>query len=311
MYNLRSVCSFGLALAVLGVASPALAKLSIVSTTEDPAALARAIGGERVEVIALAKGFQDPHFLEAKPSYMVRLHQADLVLAVGLDLEAGYLGAILAGAHNDRIAPGQKGFLDLGTVIVPLEVLGEADRSQGDVHPNGNPHYWLDPENGRLMARAIAARLTELDSVGQSVYAANLATFEKALTAKETEWQQRLAVLSGQAIVTFHRSWSYFAKRYNLNVVDFIEPKPGIPPTPAHTLEVIKTIRERGVKIILLETFYDRRVADFIAQKTGARVVAAANSVAGDDKVVTYFDLFDHIVAGLAPATASSPSNGR
>ena len=200
--------------------------------------------------------------------------------------------------------PGQAGFLDLGSSIQPLEVVSVADRSQGDIHPSGNPHYWVDPENGRLMARAIASRLSAIDADGKSVYSANLAAFEKKLSEREVEWQKRMAPLSGQAIVTFHRSWPYFAKRYNLTVADYIEPKPGIPPTPAHTLEVIQTIQTRAIKIILMESFYDRRVADFVAAKTGAKVVAIANSVGGDDGVDTYIDLLDHITTALAKAFA-------
>jgi len=294
----------GFAATALSLPGPAAAKISIVTTTQDPAALARAVGGDRVDVLALAKGFQDPHFLEAKPSYMVKLNHADLVIVVGLELEAGYLGAILAGGHNERVMPGQAGFLDLGSSIQPLEVVSVADRSQGDIHPSGNPHYWVDPENGRLMARAIASRLSAIDADGKSVYSANLAAFEKKLSEREVEWQKRMAPLSGQAIVTFHRSWPYFAKRYNLTVADYIEPKPGIPPTPAHTLEVIQTIQTRAIKIILMESFYDRRVADFVAAKTGAKVVAIANSVGGDDGVDTYIDLLDHITTALAKAFA-------
>jgi zinc/manganese transport system substrate-binding protein len=280
----------------------AFGRVNVVTTTQDPAAIAHAIGGDRVDVTALAKGYQDPHFLEAKPSFMVKLNRADLVIVVGLDLEAGYLSALLAGGRNDSLMPGQKGFLDLSTSVRPLEVAGSADRAQGDIHPNGNPHYWLDPDNGRSMARAIAARLAEIDPAGKAAYAAGLASFEHALDERENAWTKRMAPLSGQPIVTYHRSWSYFAKRYNLTVADFIEPKPGIPATPAHTLEVIKTIDSRHIKLILMESFYDRRVADFIAEKTGARVSAVPNSVGGEEGVNTYFDLLDHITADLAKA---------
>jgi zinc/manganese transport system substrate-binding protein len=294
--------ALGLALATVVAARPAAAKLVVVTTTQDPAALTRAVGGDRVDVTALAKGYQDPHFLEAKPSFMVKLNRADLVVIIGLDLEAGYLSALLAGARNDHIMPGQKGFLDLGTVIQPMEVVPLADRGQGDIHPNGNPHYWLDPENGRLMARAIAARLGELDPDGKADYAKNLAGFEKKLDEKEKDWSARMQPLSGQPVITYHRSWSYFARRYNLSVIDFIEPKPGIPPTPAHTLEVIRTVQSKGLKLILMENFYDRRVPDFIAEKTSAHVVVVPNSVGGEDGVDTYFDLLDRITGELAKA---------
>jgi zinc/manganese transport system substrate-binding protein len=277
----------------------AAARVTVVTTTQDPAALTRAVGGDRVEVTALAKGYQDPHFLEAKPSYMVLLHQADLVEVIGLDLEVGYIGALLSGAHNETIMPGKPGYLDLSQAIKPLEVVSAVDRAQGDIHPNGNPHYWLDPENGRLMARAIAARLTAIDPAGGAAYAANLAMFESALGSKEADWEKRLASLRGSPIITYHRSWSYFAARYGLLVIDFVEPKPGVPPAPMHTLELIKLIEDRQVKLILMEGFYDKRVPELLAQKTSARMVAVPNSVGGEDGVHTYIDLLEIIVATI------------
>ncbi|MBI5507777.1 MAG: zinc ABC transporter substrate-binding protein [Deltaproteobacteria bacterium] len=302
---MRSSFFVSIVLAVVSVVAPAAAKLSVVTTTQDPAAITRSIGGDRVTVTALAKGYQDPHFLDAKPSYMLLLHNADLVEVIGLDLEIGYIGPIVAGARNDKIQPGQPGFLDLSQFIQPLEVVAVADRSQGDIHPNGNPHYWLDPENGRAMARGIAARLAALDPGGQALYAANLAAFEQTLTAKEAEWQARMAPLAGKPIITFHRSWTYFTARYHLEVAGFVEPKPGIPPAPMHTLGLIKLVRARGIKILLVESFYDRSAPAIIAEKSGARLVAVASSVGGDAGVDTYFDLFDRITAELERALRS------
>ncbi len=293
-----------LALAVLlwVVPGAALAEISVVTTTQDPAAITRAIGGGRVQVQALAKGYQDPHFLDAKPSYMVQLNRADLVIIIGLDLEVGYIGSLISGARNEKIRPGQSGFLDLSQAVKPVEVAAAADRGQGDIHPNGNPHYWLDPENGRLMARAIAARLSEIDPAGKAEYQKNLAAFERELTAKEAVWQGRMQKLNGKPVVTFHRSWSYFAARYGLRVLDYVEPKPGIPPTPAHTLEVIKRMQESGVKVLLVESYYDRRVPELMAEKTGAKVVHVCISVGGDEGVNTYFDLFDRITGEIDEA---------
>src|SRR4051812_25942961 len=174
-------------------AAPARAKLNVVTTTQDPAAIIRAIGGDRVNVKALCKGYQDPHFLDAKPTFMVDLNRADLFEVIGLDLEIGYSPSLIAGAHNEKIAVGQPGYLDLSQGITPLELVPIADRAQGDIHPNGNPHYWLDPENGRLMARSIAARLSQIDPEGKATYDANLAAFEKQLTAKESEWSAKMA----------------------------------------------------------------------------------------------------------------------
>jgi zinc/manganese transport system substrate-binding protein len=278
-------------------ATPAFAKINVVTTTQDPAAITRAIGGDRVNVTALCKGFQDPHFLDAKPSFMVDINRAQLVEEIGLELEIGYLPSLVAGARNEKVAPGKPGFLDLSQFVKPMDVVALADRGQGDVHPNGNPHYWLDPENGRLLARGIAARLTELDPAGKDAFAANLATFEKTLDAKEADWAKRMAPFKGEKIVTYHKSWNYFGERYGMNIAGQVEPKPGIPPTPAHTLELIKLMKEQNVKVILMENFYDRRAPDVIANATGAKVVYVPNSVGGDDAVKTYFDLFDKIVS--------------
>ena len=289
-------------LALLLLASPALARLNVVTTTQDPAALVRAIGGDRVSVKALAKGYQDPHFVDAKPTYMVDLNRADLFIVIGLDLEIGYAASLITGSHNDKIGFGQSGYLDLSQFIAPLEVVPAADRGQGDIHPAGNPHYWLDPENGRLMARGIAQRMSELDPEGKATYAANLATFEKTLTVKEAEWAKKLARLSGQPIITYHRSWTYFARRYHLEVVDFVEPKPGIPATPGHTLELIKLVQSKGVKLILMEVFYDKRYPELIASKSSAKLAAVPNSVGGIESVTNYFELFDAIVATVTTA---------
>lgn len=287
------VCSLALALPW-----PVLARINVVSTTQDPAALATAIGGDRVSLTVLCKGYQDPHFLDAKPSFMVALNRADLLLSIGLELEVGYLPTLINGARNPKIGVGQPGNLDLSKFIVPLEA-GNSDRSLGDVHPGGNPHYWLDPENARLMARAIAARLTALDPAGKSVFDTNLAAFEKTLTEKQVEWSRRLAPLSGKPILTFHRSWSYLAARFKLNVAGYVEPKPGIPPSPSHTLELIRQVPAQGIRVILMENFYDKRAPELIASKTGAKLVMVPSSVGGEDSIQTYIQLIDAIVSAL------------
>ncbi|HVE82748.1 MAG TPA: metal ABC transporter substrate-binding protein [Myxococcales bacterium] len=294
-----------LAVAAWLAAAPALAKLNVVTTTQDPAAITRAVGGDRVNVKALCKGLQDPHFLDAKPTFMVDLNRADLFEVIGLDLEVGYAPALIAGAHTEKIGVGQPGYLDLSQAITPLEVVPIADRGQGDIHPNGNPHYWLDPENGRLMARAIAARLSQLDPDGKKTYEANLAAFEKSLTAKEAEWAAKMAPLAGKSIITYHRSWTYFISRYKLQVADFVEPKPGIPPVPAHTLDLMKLVQSKGIKLILMEGFYDRRFPELIASKTQAKLVVVPNSVGGVEQAKTYFDLFDVIIDAISAAARS------
>lgn len=296
-------------LLVLGALAPFSAQaktLRVITTTQDPGAITKAIGGDRVSVTTLCKGYQDPHFLDAKPSFMLDMNKADLLEVIGLGLEIGYIPSLITGARNEKINPGQPGYLDLSAGISPLEVIPVADRSQGDIHPDGNPHYWTDPENGRIMAREIEARLVQLDPDGKALYEKNLADFEKQLDAKEADWAKRLAPLKGANIVTYHKSWSYFAKRYGLDVAGFVEPKPGIPPTPAHTLEVIKLIQDKNVKVILMESFYDRHVPDLIASHTTAKVASVPNSVGGEDGVNDYFALFEKIIGGIEKANGGA-----
>jgi len=294
-----------LVLAAAMLPATASARLRVVTTTQDPGSIVKAIGGDRVAVTTLCKGFQDPHFLDAKPSYMLELNEADLLVVIGLGLEIGSVPTLTTGARNDKVLPGKAGFLDLSTGITPLEVLPIADRSQGDIHPNGNPHYWSDPENGRIMAREIGARLDQLDPDGKATYDANLAAWEKQLDAKEALWAAQMAPLKGAKIVTYHESWPYFARRYDLEIVDQVEPKPGIPPTPAHTLDLIRLMQDQKVKIILMESFYDAKVAQLIADKTGARLLVVPGSVHGDPGVPDYFALIDEIVAELSKTAKS------
>lgn len=293
--------ALALALTTPGVASAK--KINIVTTTPDPGSITEAIGGNRVRVTSLAKGYQDPHFLEAKPSYMLALNKADLVMYIGLDLEIAYLPSLLQGARNAKIQTGKPGNLNLSSAITPLGGTGGVvDRSRGDLHPKGNPHYWLDPENARAMAKAIAARLIEIDPDGKQTYEANLAEFEKKLDAREDVWKERMAPLANMPIITYHTSWDYFVRRYQIDVVGHVEPKPGVPPSPAHTLELIKTARAKNASVILMEVFYDERVPDLVASKSNARVVSVANSVGGDDESGDYFALMDHITRSLIDA---------
>jgi len=298
----RTFVLFSCLLFLLNLPVAAAKKLNVVTTIEDAAAITRAIGGERVKVTALAKGYQDPHYIDAKPSYMLLLNRAVLVEIVGLDLEIGYLPGLLEGARNARIQVGQTGHLDLSGVITPLGTKGVADRARGDIHPSGNPHYWLDPENGRLMARAIADRLTLLDPEGQALFRTNLSHFEKTLDEKMVEWSDRSSSFASSPIITYHSSWDYFAARFHLQVVGHVEAKPGVPPSPSHTVELIRLAQSKQVPVILMESFYDQRIPQLIASKTGAKVVAVPNSVGGEKSVVTYFDLFDTIIGALETA---------
>ena len=300
----RAVPSLLLALlALLALPGAAEAKLRVVTSLQDFSSLAAALGGDRVETFPLAKGYQDPHFVDPKPSFVLQLSRADLLIVAGLDLEAGYLPPLLEQSRNRDVQPGAKGYLDASA---GCEILGrpqgQVTRALGDVHPYGNPHYWTDPENGRRIARAIAARLSALDPAGRGAYERNLAAFEARLTRKQQEWRARMAPHQGLPVVTYHDSWPNFARRFGLRVVGHVEPKPGIPPTPSHTLEIINRIRDQKIRVILIEPYVDRKTPEYIASKTGAKVVTLYPSVGGTPAITDYFAIFDTNLGAILAA---------
>jgi zinc/manganese transport system substrate-binding protein len=291
---------------VASLSQPAAAdaKLRVVATLQDFASITQAIGGDRVETYALAKGYQDPHFVDAKPSFVLQLSRADLLIAAGLELEIGYLPPLVDQSRNARIRAGNPGYLDASSGCEILQRPTTAvTRAMGDVHPYGNPHYWTDPENGRRVAHAISARLAQLDPAGAATFGRNLADFERRLDTKLEEWRAKVAPYAGTRIVTFHDSWPNFARRFGLEVIGHVEPKPGIPPTPSHTLEIINLIQREKVPVILVEPYVDTKTPDYIAHQTGARVVVLYPSVGGRPEITDYFALFDFdldaLVAGL------------
>src|ERR1700693_672140 len=299
---------FTMALAAIFLAAPLWAKVHVVSSLQDFASIADSIGGDRVETYALARGYQDPHFVEAKPSFIVRLSRADLLIAAGLELEIGYLPPLIDQSRNARIHPGNPGYLDASTGCDILQrPTGQVTRAMGDVHPYGNPHYWTDPDNGRIIARSIAARLTELDPQGKATFDANLAAFEAKLAIEEKEWDATMAPYAGTRIVTFHDSWPNFAKHFKLEVAGHVEPKPGIPPSPSHTLEIINLITAQKIPIILVEPYFDTKTPNFIASKTGATVVTFYPSVGGKPEIKDYFSLFDYDHDAFVNAPSANP----
>lgn len=299
----RLVCFCALVLFALMLPSRALAKVQVVTTLQDFASIADAIGGNRVETFSLAKGYQDPHFVDAKPSFILKLSRADVLIVAGLELEIGYLPPLLDQSRNAKIHPGNPGYLDAS---VGCDIVGrptqQVTRAMGDVHPYGNPHYWTDPSNGRVIARSIAARLSQIDPGGQATYSKNLSDFEAKLSAKEKEWDGKMAPFAGAKIVTFHDSWPNFAKHFKLQIADHVEPKPGIPPSPTHTLELINLINAQKIPVILVEPYFDLKTPNAISSKTGAVVLVFYPSVGGTPDIKDYFSLFDHNVDALANA---------
>ncbi|HZE79476.1 MAG TPA: metal ABC transporter substrate-binding protein, partial [Candidatus Polarisedimenticolia bacterium] len=233
-------------------------KLKVITTLTDLAALTQEVGGDKVDVEALAKGYQDSHFVEPKPSFLLKLRNTDLLILVGLELEIGWLPPLITQSGNGKIQPGGQGYLDASQFAEILEIpQGNVTRAEGDVHPMGNPHYWLDPDNGRRIAKGIAAKLSAMDPGDQAYFQQREQDFEKRLAEADKKWMAQMAPYRGRKVVTYHRSWPNFAKHFGLDVIGYIEPRPGIPPTPSHTIELVGLMKREGVKIELIEPYFD------------------------------------------------------
>jgi zinc/manganese transport system substrate-binding protein len=283
-------------------------KLNVVASTTDLASLAQEVGGDRITVDSIAKGYQDPHFVEAKPSFLLKLRHADLLVVVGLQLEIAWLPPLITQCGNPRIQVGASGYLDASQFVEILEIPRvQITRAMGDVHPLGNPHYWLDPNNGRRIARGIAQKLGELDPNNASYFQQRFQDFDRRLTAAEKNWEIEMAPYHGRRIVTYHNSWPNFAKHFGLEVVGYVEPRPGIPPTPGHTLELIQFMKRENVKIILVEPYFDLRTPNSIAAATGGKVLVLLPSVGGEKQVTDYFKLFDYDISLLTQAFKTTP----
>ncbi len=301
-----NVRSFGAALAALlmltGGSAHAQARLNVVTSTEDLASIVRDVGGDRVNVTALARGFQDPHFVEPKPSFILALNRAQLYVAVGRELEIGWLPPLLTSSRNARIQPGASSYLDASLSVRILEVAtGQITRAMGDVHPLGNPHYWLEPGNGRLIAQAVRNKLGELAPADRAYFGQQYDDFSARLGAAEKRWDAAMAPYTGTRLVTYHRSWPNFMERFGLQVVGYVEPKPGIPPSPAHILDLVEEMKRGGIKLIVAEPYFSPKTPQAIAnQVPGATVVVLAPSVGGVKEATNYIALFDYNIRLLA-----------
>jgi zinc/manganese transport system substrate-binding protein len=290
-------------------ASPAWAqgKLNVMTTTEDLASIAREVGGDRVVVESIARGYQDPHFVEAKPSFILKLQRADMLVVVGRELEIGWLPPLIQQSRNAKIQPGASGYLDASLQARILDIpQGQITRAMGDVHPLGNPHYWLDPENGKVIARAIAAKLSESRPAERTYFEQQLADFTNRLTEAQKRWISMMAPYRGVKVVTYHRSFSNFADRFGLNVIGYVEPRPGIPPGPQHTLDLVNEMQRQNVKIVLVEPYFDLKTPNAIGRQAGAQVLVLPPSVGGTKEVSDYFKLFDYDITLLVNAIKQS-----
>lgn len=269
----RGALSVTLIVTALLVPSVARADLKIVATVPDLAAMAREIGGNHVKVTALALPSQDPHFVDAKPSMVLRVNKADLLIAVGASLEIGWLPALQRGARNSRILKGSHGYLSCANHVSLLDTNRRVSRSEGDIHPGGNPHYLYDPRRAKQCVHAITARMASLDSSNAAAYRKRGATLERKLDAVDRVWRKRLAAFRGTTVLTYHRSWTYLNNWLGLREVANLEPKPGVPPSPGHIVKVIRLARASKVKVLFQETFYPNRAGALVARKVGATEV--------------------------------------
>ena len=299
----KNIVAIAIAAASFASARPAAAALKVVTTTSDLGALAKEVGGDKVQVDSFAKGYQDPHFVEPKPSFILLANKADLLVVVGRELEIGWLPPLITSSRNAKIQVGAAGYLDASNNVKILEIpTGQITRAMGDVHPAGNPHYWLDPGNGRRIAAAIRDKFSELSPADKAYFAQRYSDFDKRLADAEKKWDMTMAPYKGTKIVTYHRSWPNFVDRFGLDTIGYVEPKPGIPPSPSHTLELIGEMKRQNVKVILVEPYFDLKTPQSIASQTGGKVLVLAPSVGGTKEATDYISLFDYDVNTLASA---------
>lgn len=281
----------------LCVAPLAHAKVKVVASTTDLASIAELIGGDQIEVKSIARGTSDPHYVEVLPSYMVRVARAHVYLKVGLDLDR-WANEIIDGSRNGKLV-----VIDCSANIEPLErPTTTVDASMGDVHPQGNPHYWLDPANGVIVAEMITDALIQVDGVHAGFYTERLELFKSTFERKASEWKSKAGALEGMQIVTYHNSWPYFSRAFGIDIVGYVEPKPGIEPTPSHTAKIIEMVKAKNIKIIGVEPYFAHRSPQTIARLTNARVVDLPPSVGGVTEAKDYWSLFDALLDILLEA---------
>jgi len=274
-------------------------EIKVVTTTTDLKSITEFVGGNKVSVSSIATGYQNPHFVDPKPSYIISLSKADMFVTIGLDLETGWSPQLLSSSRNNKIQKGAPGYVDASTGVALLQVPSAVNRAEGDIHIYGNPHYWLDPLNGKTIARNIANGLERVDPANKNFYESNLQAFNKKIDDKLKEWQLKMAPFKGSKIIAYHNEWVYFETRFGLQIIDFMEPKPGIPPSPSQLVKVIKEIKSNNIKIVISSPYFTTSSTDVVAKQTGVKEVTLATSAGAFDSVKNYFDLFDYNINQL------------
>jgi zinc/manganese transport system substrate-binding protein len=295
--------SLSVAVLLAAVATPATAAVNVVTTTEGLAAVAREIGGDRVKVIALSRGIQDPHFVDANPSLAVKLRNADLLVDVGMDLEVGWLPPLVTQSRNSAIQPGGPRRLTAGNFVVPMDLpTGPVDRSQGDIHPAGNPHFLTDPRRAVQVAAAVATRLSEIDPGSAAYYRERLQAFQAKVAAAEKGWKEALAPFAGRSVITQHKTLSYLLDWAGLKAAGYMEPKPGVAPPPSHVASLAAVVKSAGVKGVLVENYYGRGPADQLRDLTGVKVIVIPGDVGGTKEASDWVSYVDVLVRSLIQA---------
>ena len=314
---LARVCTL-MALLLLGlwvsIPEQALAKVKVVATLADLGWIAEQIGADDVEVEFLCQGHRDPHFLPAKPSLARKLKKADLLVYSGLELEIGWLPLLLDAARNPRIRPGQQGELNCALALKAAEILdvpvGEVDRSQGDIHPLGNPHYLLDPHNGVAVGRLMAKRLALIDPEAADRYRERADHLAQKIEALMKDWETRVDGLSTPKLIVYHQQWEYLADWLGLDIIGVIENRPGISPSPRHVENLIELGRRQGLILVIAATWDHVEGAGRVAEKIGSALAVLPASTFATEDVGGYLDLFEVICEKLEAAVASDAKDG-
>jgi zinc/manganese transport system substrate-binding protein len=287
----------------IGTSGVEASKINVVTTTTDLKSITELIGGDKVDVTSIATGFQNPHFVDPKPSYIIKLSKADMFVTVGLDLETGWSPQLLSSSRNPKIQKGSEGYVDASVGVTLLQVPSAINRGEGDIHIYGNPHYWLDPLNGKQIARNICDALEKISPGDKALFETNLAAFDTRIDSKMKEWALKMAPFKGSKIIAYHNEWCYFEQRFGLIILDFLEPKPGIPPTPTQLVKIISEVKSNNIKVIITSPYFTTSSSDVVSGQTTAKTVILGTSVGAFDGIRDYFDLFDYdidkIIQGL------------
>ena len=276
--------------------------IRIVTTTQDLKSIAELIGGDKVEVFSIATGYQNPHFVDPKPSFIIKLSNADIFATVGLDLETGWSPQLVTSSRNPKIQKGSPGYVDASAGVSLMQIPSSLNRGEGDIHLFGNPHYWLDPLNGKQIARNICNGLMRVSPLNKNFFESNLKLFNETIDRKIIEWTKAMAKYKGTKIIAYHNEWCYFENRFGLQIVDFLEPKPGIPPSPSQLVKIIGEIKNNQIKVIISSPYFTTSSSDVVAKQTGAKVLTLATSSGAFESIKNYYDLFDYNISQLVSA---------